>query len=222
MQSGMSTISDQSRRLRLAREAAGYDSAATAARRFNWPYGTYSGHENGSRGFPAHRAPVYARCFRVEEQWLLFGKGQGPAALGLEGRATEKPSFGFSEPGVMPLRLQPDSASIAERAAALILQEQKGRDSYKITRSYPDYLLQTGDIVIIEVGVTPTQGELAVVNVVDEQRATCETTIRAQSQRGLVAPFSELSAETFQVSIDVLGRIKALFRDPGAPKAPLL
>ena len=42
------------------------------------PVSTYIGHENGHRGFPAKRAPQYARKFKVSEEWLLYGKGDGP------------------------------------------------------------------------------------------------------------------------------------------------
>lgn len=39
------------------------------------PAGTYAGHENGHRGFPARRAAQYARRFKISEEWLLYGKG---------------------------------------------------------------------------------------------------------------------------------------------------
>lgn len=38
------------------------------------PPGTYAGHENGHRGFPARRAPEYARRFRTTPEWLLYGR----------------------------------------------------------------------------------------------------------------------------------------------------
>lgn len=63
-------------RLRLAREAAGYATAVAAADALGVPRGTYIGHENGGRGFPAGRAAQYGRKFKVAEQWLLYGKGE--------------------------------------------------------------------------------------------------------------------------------------------------
>jgi transcriptional regulator with XRE-family HTH domain len=62
-------------RLRKAR-ARFYPSAADAARALGVQYGTYAGHENGHRGFPASRAPEYARRFKVSPEWLLYGKGE--------------------------------------------------------------------------------------------------------------------------------------------------
>lgn len=62
-------------RLRAARLKL-FASAAEAAKALGVPVGTYSGHENGHRGFPAKRAPLYARKFKVSEEWLLYGKGR--------------------------------------------------------------------------------------------------------------------------------------------------
>lgn len=63
-------------RLRQARRNAKFETAADAARAFGWKESTYNSHENGNRGFPASRAPSYAKAFRVREEWLLFGRGE--------------------------------------------------------------------------------------------------------------------------------------------------
>lgn len=67
-------------RLRIAREKAGYESATDAASALGMSRATYIQHENGTqgRGLPAKAVPKYARKFKVSEQWLLFGKGDGP------------------------------------------------------------------------------------------------------------------------------------------------
>lgn len=70
---GMSTPNE---RLREARIKAGYDTAREAAAALGVSESTYMGHENGYRGFPAKRAPAYARKFKVSEEWLLYGKGE--------------------------------------------------------------------------------------------------------------------------------------------------
>jgi len=75
-------MSNASDRLKQAREKAGFQDAAEAARRFGWAASTYHGHENGSRGLRADVAQKYARAFRVSPDWLMFGKGDdmtGPA-----------------------------------------------------------------------------------------------------------------------------------------------
>lgn len=62
-----------SERLRQARTQAGFASAADAAKRFGWPETTYRHHENGHRGFPAAKANLYGRAYKVSPEWLLFG-----------------------------------------------------------------------------------------------------------------------------------------------------
>lgn len=69
-------MSDLSHRLVQARRDAGYESARQAADALGISYGTYSTHENGSRGVPAGRAEVYARKFKVSLEWLLTGHGE--------------------------------------------------------------------------------------------------------------------------------------------------
>jgi transcriptional regulator with XRE-family HTH domain len=61
-------------RLKWARKRAGFSSAAEAARALGVPEPTYSGHENGSRGF-ADDVERYASRFRVSLSWLMTGAG---------------------------------------------------------------------------------------------------------------------------------------------------
>lgn len=71
-------------RLRQARENAGYETAKAAAEAMGIPVATYIQHENGSRGYPATKAERYAKFFRVQPEWLLYGKASvKPAAPGL-------------------------------------------------------------------------------------------------------------------------------------------
>lgn len=61
-------------RLKVAREHAGYRTAASAARAFGWQVHTYKTHESGNRGMKPEIAAAYGRAFRVDAAWLLFGK----------------------------------------------------------------------------------------------------------------------------------------------------
>ncbi|MGB1027234.1 MAG: helix-turn-helix domain-containing protein, partial [Rhodospirillaceae bacterium] len=73
-------------RLRQARQAAGFESAAAASTRFGWSENTYKSHENGMRGIRADVAEKYARAFQVSREWLLFGSDPGvPEATSLGG-----------------------------------------------------------------------------------------------------------------------------------------
>lgn len=71
-------MTDPSERLRIARLRAGYETAKDAAEALGFPVSTYLGHENGSRGISAKKAEIYARKYKVREQWLLYGVGSGP------------------------------------------------------------------------------------------------------------------------------------------------
>ena len=71
-------MSTPGERLQTARKARGYETATDAAAALGIPVATYTQHENGLRGFPAKRAPQYARAFGVTTDWLLFGRGEGP------------------------------------------------------------------------------------------------------------------------------------------------
>lgn len=75
-------MSDPAERLRIARLRAGFETGKDAAEALGFPVSTYLGHENGSRGFPAKKAEIYARKFKVREQWLLYGLGEGPGDKG--------------------------------------------------------------------------------------------------------------------------------------------
>jgi hypothetical protein len=75
-------MTDPAERLRIARLRAGYETGKDAAEALGFPVSTYLGHENGSRGYPAKKAAIYARKFKVREQWLLYGVGEGPGQTG--------------------------------------------------------------------------------------------------------------------------------------------
>lgn len=80
------------KRLKWARERAGYDSARAAAGAFGWNASTYSGHENGQREFPIATAKRYGQAFGVG--WIFLKEG-GPAP---QSRQDEKPGAPASIP----------------------------------------------------------------------------------------------------------------------------
>lgn len=65
----------RAKRLRAAREKAGYASAADAARAFGWTESAYRHHENATRGFGLDHARTYGRAFKVKPGWLLCMEG---------------------------------------------------------------------------------------------------------------------------------------------------
>jgi phage repressor protein C with HTH and peptisase S24 domain len=69
-------ISGQAARLREARRAAGFETAADAVQRFGWKQSTYLAHENGQNGLRPETARIYAKAFRASAAWLLTGEGR--------------------------------------------------------------------------------------------------------------------------------------------------
>lgn len=70
-------MKDRAKRLKKARELAGYDTATDAAKAMGIAYSTYAGHENGSRKFDIDEAKRYARMFRVRWDWIMEGVANG-------------------------------------------------------------------------------------------------------------------------------------------------
>jgi SOS-response transcriptional repressor LexA len=71
----METMAD---RLKQARAEAGYSSAVDAVRAFGWTPSTYYGHENGRVKISRDAAYKYAKAFKVDPSWLLYGKKVNP------------------------------------------------------------------------------------------------------------------------------------------------
>lgn len=66
-------MEDQAKRLREARERAGYESARKAALAHGWGVSTYAAHENGQNAYNAEKAEMYAKAFKTRADWLMFG-----------------------------------------------------------------------------------------------------------------------------------------------------
>ncbi|HXA40329.1 MAG TPA: helix-turn-helix transcriptional regulator [Phenylobacterium sp.] len=62
-------------RLRQARQAKGFDTAAAAADAFGWNRNTYGSNENGNAPFSYRRAKEYAAAFGVRPEWLYDAAG---------------------------------------------------------------------------------------------------------------------------------------------------
>ena len=77
-------------RLKQSRIKAGFKTAASAAAYLGIPYGTYSGHENGSRGIRDDELQHYAKTYKISLYWLAFGDKAARAQLKLIGHAGSK------------------------------------------------------------------------------------------------------------------------------------
>lgn len=70
----------RARRLKLARERAGFGSASAAAAAHGWNRNTYASNENGHAPFSFQRAKAYAAAFGIDPAWL-YDSVEGPAAV---------------------------------------------------------------------------------------------------------------------------------------------
>lgn len=59
----------------MAREAAGFDTAAEAIKALGVKVPTYNGHENGAKPYGVASGALYARQFNVSFEWLMLGTG---------------------------------------------------------------------------------------------------------------------------------------------------
>jgi transcriptional regulator with XRE-family HTH domain len=81
-------MDDRCERLRQARIAKGFETAAAAADAFGWNRNTYASNENGNAPFSYRRAKDYAQAFGVRPEWLYDAVGPMAAA---------------AEPGYVPI-----------------------------------------------------------------------------------------------------------------------
>jgi transcriptional regulator with XRE-family HTH domain len=65
----------RSERLREARLARGFDTAAAAADAFGWNRNTYASNENGNAPYSFRKAKDYAAAFGVRPEWLYDAAG---------------------------------------------------------------------------------------------------------------------------------------------------
>lgn len=68
-------MNERFNRLREARIAKGFDTAAAAADAFGWNRNTYASNENGNAAFSYRRAKDYAAAFGVRPEWLYDASG---------------------------------------------------------------------------------------------------------------------------------------------------
>ena len=68
-------MDERRHRLRQARIAKGFETAAAAADAFGWNRNTYASNENGNAPFSYRRAKEYAVAFGVRPEWLYDAAG---------------------------------------------------------------------------------------------------------------------------------------------------
>lgn len=109
-------------RLRQARVAAGFETAADAAGACGWNEQGYAVHEAGAAPFDWRGARAYASAFGVRTEWLYAGAGQpcAPGYVPVLGRAGADPSGAMLfATGQSPGELAPLPPGATAKAVAL-------------------------------------------------------------------------------------------------------
>lgn len=171
-------------RLKQARIAAGYDSAAAAAEAFGWHKQNVRDHEADRRGVSPDQADRYARAYRTGPAWILFGRGSpddaGPATSATEIRLPiryEVAASGFLERDELPQRPYGFHTvpSVAPYSGAPQWLERVVSDSM-------DLLLPVGSLVhvvdTIALEYEPRHGDVVIVERSRAQGALVERTIK--------------------------------------------
>lgn len=104
-------------RLQTARKAAGYSSAAKAARALGVTESTYRAHENGQNEFSKDEAVVYGRKFKASPTYLLYGDGETiQAAVAVPPESGDVPQFnihaGMGNGGLLSVMVDGDGLAI--------------------------------------------------------------------------------------------------------------
>ena len=151
-------------RLREARMAKGFETAAAAADAFGWNRNTYGSNENGNAPLSYRRAKEYAAAFGVRPEWLYDAAGAMlPATeagfVPIIGRVGANPDgLVLFATGQEPGDLAPIPPGVTDKAAALLVVGHSMRgvadDGALIyfedqkTAPTPDML---GHVVVVEV-----------------------------------------------------------------------
>lgn len=182
-------------RLRLARKLR-FKFAKDAATAMDVPYGTYSGHESGSRGFTDADVERYAKAFRVSPSWLAFG--EGPMSTGKTlGAAPERAVIADNDVTVARLyvRLTAEAGNWREQGVYQDIEEpewylvpQRPNDPLRrfLTKVAGDSMdkarLFDGDFVVTidwnDLDRPANDGEIVVVQQSRDGGHTIETTIK--------------------------------------------
>lgn len=149
---------DRAKRLRTARNAAGYATMADAARAFGWDEFVYRSHESGRRKFDETWAQRYARAFKVRFLWLLSGvSSAGKGTLAVLSFVGAKAEVFPSDSPLEEIEAPPDCP--ADAFAVIV----RGDSMWPI--------FEDGDILVcVETDISNVLGRRAIVDLEDGRR----------------------------------------------------
>lgn len=173
-------------RLKAAREKAGYDTGADAARAMGIAPATYAQHENGTRGLRRDSASKYARFFHCAPEWLLYGRGDADPQPVIRRVDRMVPVIGAIQAGAwVEVGEDPDMEEVQHVPVYMAGFEGASLFALRVRGNSMDQYYSDGTMVIVcpaaEIGVR--EGDHVVVR---RNRANlCETTLKeVVKQRG--------------------------------------
>lgn len=174
-------------RLRDARKASGFESAAEAAKRFGWAPSTYAGHENGHRGFKMKTARKYAAAFNVTPEWIMFGT--------VRKLLPAPPEPVYRQLAEAMSEYIPPTDTIAQDMNRLGRHLQPGARAItylEVPRAYPGLSLMKGDVLVVDQLTTdPAEGTVVVCQVVDTDTGEGSTVLKISARGGPVPAYGE-------------------------------
>lgn len=207
-------MSDTATRLREAREAAGFETATDAARKFGWTYPTYTGHENGHRGIKPPDMEKYAKAFGVSVEWLMTGRRDRERPAHRQSPNTAAPE-GFAEPDAIPFIARTDRQRIdINRLAAVIAPRAARIEIFELRRHYPGLALLSGDLLLVDpTRVDAKPGQTMLSQIANEDTDSGRTVLRISTGSGMIPPCGESALGDGEVEA-LIGVVEATLR-PG-------
>jgi len=170
----LSDLFERAARLKQARIGRGFTSARIAADYLGVPYGTYSGHENGSRGFKDAELRHYAKIFRVSPSWLAFGTRISLATLKIVGAISGSDK-----------KIQDSKVSLSAHELSTPYLVPDGMDAYLIaTPEYQPFFIR-GDIILLGENLKYREAKNNRVAVCFSDTIVLGTVIAAETPQGL-------------------------------------
>jgi SOS-response transcriptional repressor LexA len=180
-------------RLKQAREAKGFETAAEASRRFGWNASTYQQHENETRSITMKSAKVYSEMLGVTPEWIMFGTESSRASVPVMGHVAAGSEIFTATSGELD-RIEPPPGARSEAVAVIVRGDSM----------FPRYF--SGDILIYDEHMPPrhADGQECVVQMLDGRTLVKVVRFRA----GTVTLESYNSPPIYDAAIEWVAPIK--------------
>lgn len=181
-------MSTPAERLRQARKAAGFRSAAEFARQHGIEEVTYRSHENGVRGIPVSAARHYGKLLATSWQWILTGEGDPKHGPRRRERATlhAVPVIDRVRAGQWSEVVDPHQPG--DGSAWLYADMSVGPRSFAldIIGDSMEPLFREGDRIIVDPDIAPRPGDFVVAKLADETEATFKEYEEVERAKGQI------------------------------------